>query len=209
MKKNKTPQGGVFNPYVARFWVKLWMRCYQEGIYDAYDAQDPGECHEWLEYTSRPGYYGFMKKRKSDYIDDLLLWLSELSYDINMRNVFKRYVRDLGRGTRIYYNLAYHVAQEFYNKGLRDFIDAPCVCSMEDFRLMVSTKKGVRPWPLWTRSGIKMIDRDQVVDIAHDILGYMQDLYTETGFKLSPSAASFKIFRRCINQARVGYVDYS
>lgn len=151
-------QAPIINASIAREMIALVDFCYRKGIEDAYRVEDEGLAREFIEKTSQVGVYGFL--REDGATMDWKEWSLRLMSQARMtfwNGAMSRYLLLIGgRVNQNHLGVFIPVAQVFYNKGVRDYIENP---HSADY-LLFQEKTRV----FWTAKGLKNINNRRYID---------------------------------------------
>lgn len=151
-------QSPVINRSVVFGMFSLVDFCYRKGVEHAYRIDDEGLAREFLGKTSQIGVYGFL--REDGATMDWKEWSLRLMSQARMTSwngAMSRYFLLVGgRANQNYLGAFIPVAQVFYNKGVRDYIENP---HSADY-LLFQGKTRV----FWTPKGLKKVNNRRYID---------------------------------------------
>lgn len=200
-KKNSQRDLGITSA-VAKMLIKLFYSCYRLGVNHAAEAQDEGGCRAHIEKTRHPGVFGTIM---AEWGNEDLLWqleLEKLSIQGGFYTSFTRYRRSAGAIYRNYHSVAYEIAQDFYNAGLKDYCDAPSAADIQDFNRCDKHNR-----VKWTRQGIKALRLDRWVSEAQEYALQRRYISSRSDAKLKAKDEQYKFFLRGIKNASVVSFD--
>lgn len=107
--------------------ITLFDRMYQLGVEDGYQhSYNEGLCREHIETTSYPGNFGLIR---DGFISDEIDWQLTLQRQAKEGRIYKpirKMFLRMGAWPRSnFYSCILPVAQDFYNKGVEDYLAAP------------------------------------------------------------------------------------
>lgn len=197
MRPKKNSQRALgFTTGVARMLMKLFYACYRLGVNHAAEEQDEGLCRAHIEKTRQPGVFGTIL---SEYANSDLFWqleLEKLAIEGGFSNAFTLYRRNAGAIYRNYYSVAYEIAQDFYNAGLKDYCDAPSAVDIQAFN-HCDLHNRVK----WSRHGIKAWKMERWVSDAQMFALQRQHLSARSDAKLKATDKHYTFFIRGIKNA--------
>lgn len=135
--------------------VSLLDWAYRLGVESAFEANDEGLCHEFLERTAEPGVYGLLPDLYMNWQEWALRLMSKARMT-SWNGAMSRYLTLAGSFGSNYLSCFYVVAQRFYNEGVKAYLSAPHACDMSLFKAQRRV--------FWTAEGIKKIDNRRYVD---------------------------------------------
>lgn len=156
-KKPKTCLSGL-NRYRVQRLILLFIACYRQGVREAEELNDEGECNDSIRDTSEPGYFGYPSEHIRKSSDHMLNILYDIATEIRYRSFLKDYEYGMGVYGQNHMSVALPVCQDFINQGMRDYFDYAEGCDMYRFK----TNRGFR----LTRLGEKEFRRDDVIGMA-------------------------------------------
>lgn len=184
----------IIDRRTARALGKVFMGCYRRGINDAYEhADDEGLLQEHIEQTQSGSLHGFVGHSTKSYI----YWhnrLSEIAENLNCYKIFRSYMDKMGGFTYNYLSAISMIAQDFYTKGLRDYMNYKNndVSRYNDYSYHNT---------LWTPKGFRKLDGYRLRAIVQDmcasridrILNGGEDLLKQNHYLMFSNAFSFAI----------------
>lgn len=147
---------GFVNRQSIRSMISLLDYVYKLGVSDARDVEDEGLCRLFIQNHTEPGQYGFIT---DGYDVEELEWQLRLHVRSRLQRqygVMQTFFASMRKFKANFLSCFLPVAQCFYNKGIKDYIEAPTDC---DFNAFCERS---RAW--WTRKGIKNIKPQEYVD---------------------------------------------
>lgn len=152
----------VINRSSARALGKVFMSCYKRGVNDACAySDDEGLILEHIEQTESGERFGFIDAPAGS----VLYWrnrLYELAEELKCYSQIHGYFIRMGRFRANYLSVAVLMAQTFYNRGLRDYLEYP----YNDISKF-NEGEGRRIW--WSAKGLRPFD-------SYKLRTYIQDL---------------------------------
>lgn len=116
---------GAIDARTAKSIAKVFMSCYRKGVNDArLHEDDEGMILEHIELTKDGEVFGFLENTNHSF----LYWknrLSEIAEETSCYRVINTYFEKLGGYRQNYLSVMAVLAQSFYNRGLKDYIDNP------------------------------------------------------------------------------------
>lgn len=147
---------GFVTRQTIRGMISLLDYVYKLGVSDARDVEDEGLCRQFLLNHVEPGQFGFIT---DGYDVEELEWQLRLSMRSRLQRQYgamQTLFMSMRRFKANFLSCFLPVAQRFYNKGIKDYNDAPADC---DFNAFCNRS---RIW--WTSKGIKNITPQEYVD---------------------------------------------
>lgn len=119
---------------MARQLGRIFKLMYRRGINDAdLHEDDFGMINEHISQTSYVERFGFLEHQTSSW----LYWRNRLTDQLENGyggyRALEQYWQDMGRFKRNYMSVPLVLAQEFYNRGLRDYMTEPRKRNLEMF----------------------------------------------------------------------------
>lgn len=145
----------LFSIETIRRMIGLLDWAYRLGVRDAARVDDQGLCNQHIEETRQPGVFGFVT---DNYAVGELEWQLRLEKEARLTSMFgamHRYFISMGRFGSSFLSCFLPIAQDFYNRGLTDWNNAPDGC---DFPMFLSRS---RVW--WTEKGVKPVKPGEYV----------------------------------------------
>ena len=142
----------VINSGVLGRMVGLADWCYKCGVEDAYRTGDEGLCREFLDRIDPPLIFGLLP-------DKLMVWkewavrLLSKARLTAWNGVMTDYFKRAGKLGGNYLGVFYIITQEYYNRGVSDYLDNPAACVYEVF---MDTKRVA-----WTARGLRKVSNPQ------------------------------------------------
>lgn len=142
--------------------MSLFDHCYVKGVQDACNVHDEMMCMEFIEATNTPGQFGFLWKER-DARFDLKTWnvtrfISEivglsLRESIRNRKALMDYIKKILTPTQYHFCLL-HVAQEYYKRGIVDYLKHPNANKLYSILQSPTNMK-------WTLDGAKKMNQEE------------------------------------------------
>lgn len=125
--------------------LRLFADAYKTGLMDAEWINDIGRCYEHIKSTSEVGVYGRVTEQR---FDSWREWMHRvlLMGDIRYTRVRAVDVVNRIKKKHLIDGCLLPLAQDFYNQGVQDWLDAPVSRSFERLTKCY--------YPRWTRQGI-------------------------------------------------------
>ena len=136
--------------------VSLLDWSYRLGVNNAHQVNDEGLCRAFIEKMSQPGLYVFIT---DDHNIGVLEWQLRLTKEARLTSMFGsmyQYFGRMGRFGQNYLSVFLPIAQEFYNKGVLDYCEAPYACDMARFN------DARRVW--WSPKGLLNVKNREYVE---------------------------------------------
>lgn len=113
--------------------MNLLSYIYVQGVKDACNARDEMLCRDFIAKTDEAGVFGFLWKPRDvrfdmntwndrDFMDEIISFIH--SERVPGRDKLKRYLQRI-LSPKIYHFCLLHVAQEFYKRGMLDYLKYP------------------------------------------------------------------------------------
>lgn len=149
--------------------LSLLSYVYVQGVKDAYNARDEMLCRDFIEHTDEAGVFGFLWKEREARFDmntwsdrDFICELISFAYSKRVpgRKHLIRYMqRILNPST--YHFCMLHVAQEFYKRGMLDYIKYPNPTKIHTITQSPLNK-------VWEKEGGKKESRQDTIHHIHE-----------------------------------------
>lgn len=138
--------------------VSLLDFCYRLGVNHAYAQNDEGLAREFIDKHAETGVYGFLTDEGNVSVLEWQLRLTKEARLTSMYGSMYQYFNHMGRFACNYLSCFLPIAQDFYNKGVKDYYDAPDGCDIAQFN------DARRVW--WSQKGLlKVVAREYVEEI--------------------------------------------
>ena len=112
----------IFDKKMARQMVRMFDSLYRFGVSHCYSADDEGLCREFLEATYKPGVYGVIEDGYYISAREWQLRLQKLAGTISMKSPMYVLFGRMGNYLSNYLGCFMPLAQDFYNKGVSDYL---------------------------------------------------------------------------------------
>ena len=117
----------LIQPTAVSRMITLFDRVYKLGVEDGCRyAHDEGRCREHIKTTNEPGRFGMIR---DGYTSDAVDWQITLQKQAKEMSVYepvrKMFVRMGKWAASNYYSCILPIAQDFYNKGVEDYLANP------------------------------------------------------------------------------------
>ncbi len=145
----------IINIATTNSLIRLLDFCYKRGVIDAHYIDDEGKCREFINETSQVGKYGFIVY---DYYMDWLEWQLRLEFYAKLtsfRGALSHYFDRMNRFGTNFLSCCVPLAQMYYNKGLKDYCDAPIENDIEKFKTINRA--------IWTGGGLVQMNAIEMV----------------------------------------------
>lgn len=113
----------MFDKQMGLTMVKAFDRLYHLGVRHAAELDDEGLCRERFDATTNePGVYGYLTDRRLLNPRRWLLRICDVVGRVAYGNPLYRIVTRMGNVTSTYIGCFLPIAQDFYNKGVMDYL---------------------------------------------------------------------------------------
>ena len=149
--------------------MSLLSYIYAQGVKDACNARDEMLCRDFIAKTDEAGVFGFLWKPRDarfdmntwndrDFMDEIISFI--YSERVPGREKMKRYIQRV-LSPKIYHFCLLHVAQEFYKRGILDYLKYPNPTKIHTIARSPSNM-------IWERNGGKKGTRQDTLHRIHE-----------------------------------------
>ena len=143
----------MFDKQMGLTLVKAFDRLYHLGVRHAAELDDEGLCRERVDATSNePGVYGYLTDRRLLNARRWLLRVCEVVGRVSYGSSLYRIITRMGNVTSNYIGCFLPIAQDFYNKGVMDYLQYGHTADLALFEgksRMWFTDKGLKYQTAW------------------------------------------------------------